>query len=131
MTLTLQQGDRVVYTGENPSIISICMGKELQVLGFPTPATALVKAETWKIDHEIPLQNLKFVRRPEVQIPQVNGLLQKGDRCISEVSGNQGEVTKANSRFVYVHWDRDKNMGLSPIQYSFSDLEIMRIVSLK
>jgi hypothetical protein len=50
-----------------------------------------------------------------------------GDRCQSEVSGKEGEITQHNSRHTYIWWDKDKAMGLAPVQYSASDLEVMRI----
>jgi hypothetical protein len=57
--------------------------------------------------------------------------MQKGDRVFSEMSGRTGEVTKANTRKVYILWDKDRDFGLPPMEYSPSDIEIMRIVKGK
>jgi hypothetical protein len=52
---------------------------------------------------------------------------QVGDRCYSEMSGKEGRVITQNSRHTCIWWDKDKTMGLGPVQYSASDLEVMRI----
>jgi putative DNA primase/helicase len=65
---------------------------------------------------------------PVEQLPTpVEGGLQKGDRCYSGMTGAIGRVTRANSRYTYILWDKDNVMGLGEVQYSASDLEIMRI----
>jgi|GEM_PF-2006092 len=56
------------------------------------------------------------------------GEMQKGDRVLSQMSGKEGEVTERNSRYTYISWDRNREMGLPADQYTASDLEVMRIV---
>lgn len=124
-----QIGDRVSYIGDDRLLFPICKEKELQILDIPTPTTARIKADSWKIDHEVPLSDLKFVREGQQPKMEDQGF-SVGDRVCSEISGNSGEVTKVNTRYTYIHWDRDKNMRLPPIQYNANDLETMRIVKV-
>lgn len=97
------------------------------------------EALPWEYDADLKLYRQKPKSAPIAEEPEEsdeegalvpydkNNLPEVGDRCHSQMSNKEGEITKTNTRHTYILWDKDKELGLPAVEYSAKDLEVMRI----